>query len=330
MKIEIIAEAAQGYEGDLTKALLLAKGAAQAKADAVKFQLVYADEITTKGHKDYHIHDSLKMPFTHWQKLVDQVHGDGIRMYLDVFGARSFREAVKLKVDGVKIHTTDFLNHELVSKALNHFKRVYIAFGGVEVQELQMFINRHQIENRSGVQFLYGFQAEPTPINKNNLHRLKALAEVFPSINFGFMDHEKGESPYALTLAIAALSQGISCVEKHITLDHSLQLEDYVSALTCDRFKQFVTGFRAHEKAMGNASLSVTADERKYRYKAAKVVVSSKSIRKGEVLNKNNIAFKRADHPAQEGYCMDMEEALGKSLKIGLSKDKPVESQYLK
>jgi len=48
MTIEIIAEIAQGYEGNSTLALMLAKAAVRSGADAVKFQLVYADELATK------------------------------------------------------------------------------------------------------------------------------------------------------------------------------------------------------------------------------------------------------------------------------------------
>jgi len=62
----IIAEAAQGFEGDPLLARLLVQAAARAGADAVKFQLVYADEIATPEYKYYDLFKKLEMPATCW------------------------------------------------------------------------------------------------------------------------------------------------------------------------------------------------------------------------------------------------------------------------
>ncbi len=62
MSVEIIAEAAQGYEGNVTQARLLARAAARAGADAVKFQLVYADELATPDYQYYDLFRNLEMP----------------------------------------------------------------------------------------------------------------------------------------------------------------------------------------------------------------------------------------------------------------------------
>ena len=53
MRTKIIAEVAQGFEGSFNQSKLLIKAAAKAKADAVKFQLVFADELATKDYKYY-------------------------------------------------------------------------------------------------------------------------------------------------------------------------------------------------------------------------------------------------------------------------------------
>ena len=59
MSIEIIAEVAQGYEGDRTLAKMLARGSMRAGADAVKFQLVFADELATPDYQHYKLFKSL-------------------------------------------------------------------------------------------------------------------------------------------------------------------------------------------------------------------------------------------------------------------------------
>ena len=61
MKIEIVAELAQGFEGCAKQAKLLIKAAAKAGADAAKFQLVYADELATEDYEYYNLFSSLEM-----------------------------------------------------------------------------------------------------------------------------------------------------------------------------------------------------------------------------------------------------------------------------
>ena len=58
-KIKIIAEVAQGYEGDKKIADLLLKGAIKSGADIVKFQLIYADEISSIKYEYFKFFKSL-------------------------------------------------------------------------------------------------------------------------------------------------------------------------------------------------------------------------------------------------------------------------------
>ena len=73
MSVEIIAEIAQGYEGDASQARLLARGAVRAGADAVKFQLVYADEIAVPDYQYYDLFRTLEMPQSDWRDVADVV-----------------------------------------------------------------------------------------------------------------------------------------------------------------------------------------------------------------------------------------------------------------
>lgn len=63
-----------------------------------------------------------------------------------------------------------------------------------------------------------------------------------------------------MNLALVALGFGIDCIEKHISLDHSLQLEDWMSALSPERFQVFVQRIRHLEKALGTDDLEPSSD----------------------------------------------------------------------
>ena len=67
----IIAEAAQGYEGSLDIAKLLIKAAQTANADAIKFQVVYADGVCEKNYEHYDLYKQLELSQEEWQEIRD-------------------------------------------------------------------------------------------------------------------------------------------------------------------------------------------------------------------------------------------------------------------
>jgi sialic acid synthase SpsE len=121
---------------------------------------------------------------------------------------------------------------------------------------------------------MYGFQAEPTEIKDNHLLRISSLRSMFPGVKIGFMDHSLGSGDEAFYLPVMALTQNVSCIEKHITLDYDLQIEDYISALSVERFAEFVSVIRKMEPAAGSAEFELIDKEIAYKKKAGKVVVA--------------------------------------------------------
>lgn len=316
--VEIIAEVAQGYEGNITLAHLLAKGAIRAGADAIKFQLVFADELATPDYQYYGLFKQLEMPRQAWEKVVKEVRAGGKKIYFDVFGEKSLAEAIALEASGIKIHTTDFFNTRLIRLALNTIPFVYISFGGISPQELEEFLKFHQIKPGSQVCFMYGFQAEPTPIVSNNLRRFATLKSRFSGYRFGFMDHSNGSTGDAMTLALMALPFGIDCIEKHISLDRTLEIEDYISALTPEKFLHFVERVHHLEGALGSDDLNPTSIELEYRHKVLKVVVANRSLKKGETISGEVLSLKRVSKVQSSAFnCI--EQVVGHIANVDIS-----------
>jgi N,N'-diacetyllegionaminate synthase len=329
MPVEIIAEVAQGYEGDAVLARLLTKGAVRAGVDAIKFQLVYADELATRDYIHYDLFRSLEMPREAWQKVAEETKAGGARLYLDIYGERSLREAADLGADGIKISTTEFFNTRLVHSALDKMPRVFVSLGGISLEEMERFRDIHKLAPGPQVCFMYGFQAEPTAIESNNLRRFRSLKERFPGYRFGFMDHADGGSEDAMTLALVALGIGIDCVEKHISLDRILQLEDWVSALSPEQFKMFVQRIRHLEKALGTDDLELTPIESEYRYKAVKVVVANRMLKKGEIVAADNLCLKRTSRLSSPSMIYRLEQVVGHTLAVDVQPDEAITKEVL-
>ncbi len=321
MDIEIIAEIAQGYEGNPKQAYLLVKGAIAANADALKMQLVYADELCVPHYPYFDFFRSLEMPDEVWSELVRVTHDAGKYFYFDVYGDRSLALAKGLEADGVKISTTDFYNMQLRKKVFASFDKVFISVGGVPVEDIDKLMSQDDLP--SDLTLLHGFQAEPTQLEDNNLMRIIALKKRYPNVAVGFMDHSVGNERQAFQLPLIAMGAGVSCIEKHITLDYLLEIEDYISALSVDRFGYFVKIMKDLEPALGSENLNLSDKEIAYKARAGKVAVAKCNIEAGTKIELAHIELKRVGVESSSEYISEAESLVGKKTSSFLKKDHP-------
>jgi N,N'-diacetyllegionaminate synthase len=292
--ITIVAEAAQGFEGSAVKAQLLVRAAAAAGAGAVKFQLVYADELAVPGYQYFDLFRTLEMSDADWRTVADEASRLGIALAFDVYGPRSLALGVALGARAIKIHSTDFFNAALVDAAIATGLDIWFSVGGITLDEIHDFLKVHAVRRPDQLTLLYGFQAEPTAIEDNHLRRLTTLRQTFPSLQLGFMDHADGLSDEAGWLGVLALPFGITVIEKHLTIGRALNLEDAVSALDATDFAAYVRRVRAAERALGDAGVQHTAQEQRYRQRALKTVVAARDIAAGATIGEADVMLKRA------------------------------------
>ena len=101
-KVFIIAEIANSHEGKVTEAKKIITAAANAKADAVKFQKIIADELAERDHENYQMYKNLEMNDKEWKELIQFSKKLKIKFYVDVFGLKGIQDISKLKIDGIK------------------------------------------------------------------------------------------------------------------------------------------------------------------------------------------------------------------------------------
>ena len=142
MKNKIIAELAQGFEGDLMKAKLLVNAAASSGADIVKLQLVYADELATPDYLHYKLFKGLEMPDSSWQELFDYSEELNIELNFDIFGTKSLRLCQDLGISGIKLHGTDITNIGLLKEvSQGSINNIYLGAGGSNLDEIELAIS---------------------------------------------------------------------------------------------------------------------------------------------------------------------------------------------
>jgi N,N'-diacetyllegionaminate synthase len=322
MTVEIIAEIAQGYEGNEKLAELLVKGALASGADAVKLQIIFADELCIPSYPYYELFKSLEMRYEVWEKLVEMTHAANLKIYFDVYGDKSVGLAFNLHADGVKISTTDFYNFKLRDKVFDSFDRIYISIGGIPIKDVDDVVS--QLSVGKNLTLMHGFQAEPTPIEENNLARISSLKSRYKSTAIGFMDHTNGELEESYKLPILAIGFGATVIEKHITLDHALNIEDHISALSIDNFKKFTESIRNIERGIGIDSFNPTIAEIDYKARAGKVVVASRDVPFGKEIDHDDVCLKRVSTAPLEGTLSKESLVLGKKVNEMIKANTPI------
>ena len=299
MSIEIIAELAQGFEGDPQQARLLLKAAATAGANAAKFQLVYADELATPDYEHYQLFKSLEMPNDVWRDLSTLASDLGIELQLDIFGIQSLRLSEQLGVKTIKLHGTDIANIGLLHEvAQSSIEKVLLGAGGAHLAELDRAL---EILSNKQVIILLGFQGYPTLTEDNQISRVALLVNKFKSasqrVTVGFADHAEQNTPLKYALAAAAIGAGAKVLEKHLTLGRVMKLEDHESALNPDEFLEFTQTILGCYSAMGASNLfedfGMSIGEQEYRKKIRRHVVASRNLEIGAVIGTNDLALKR-------------------------------------
>lgn len=301
----IIAEVAQGYEGSEKLIELFVRAAAAAKADAVKFQVLFADESALPDYQHYALFKRLEFPAEVWERAVAQAHALGMQFYMDALGVRSMAMLEPFGVDGYKIHTGSITNPHILRAVARTRKPVLLSTGGNTLEEIDRAL---AMLGACPVTLMVGFQAEPTAVEDNHIARMRTLAERY-RLPTGFQDHTAGGDPIAPVLPFIALGAGATLIEKHLTLSRLAEMEDYVSAFTAEEFAGWAKQIRESAKAIGSSVWELTEKEIQYKRKARKAVCVTRRIEPGEEIREEDITFKRTH---QSNTLFDLHEVVGK------------------
>lgn len=300
----IIAECAQGYAStSQSDSYQLARSLVQAAscgtANAVKFQLVFADEIATPDYQYYNTFKSLELPPESWSELATYAETLAVDLILDVFGTQSLQIAEAASVKAIKVHPTDFTNTAFLQQiSSSSIPCVYAGTGGSTSEEVKSLL---EILSSKTVCLLHGFQAYPTPPEANDLLRIHDLTHIsleHPSCHVGFADHSISLIESQL-LSSVALGLGCRLIEKHLTLSNCLQMEDSESALNPDDFRTYVQSLKSAYSSLGKKNLSpsvfqLSECELSYRTNVQRHLVASCDIPALTTIKPCHISLKRS------------------------------------
>ncbi|ALV21571.1 MULTISPECIES: N-acetylneuraminate synthase [Carnobacterium] len=301
-KTFIIAEAGVNHNGSIELAKeLIAKGA-EAGVDAVKFQSFKADKLVTVNaekaeyqvantgnneENQYQMIKKLELDYDKHQELMDYATSLGVMFLSSAFDLESIDLLKDLGLDIFKIPSGEITNLPYLRKTAKTGKKIILSTGMSTLGEIEEALEVLKNNGAKDITVLHCNTEYPTPMSDVNLTAMNTMKEAF-KVPVGYSDHTLG-----IEVPIAAVALGAAIIEKHFTLDKTMEGPDHKASLEPDELKQMVTSIRNIEQALGNGVKTPTQSERKNKAIARKSLVSKTAIASGEVFTEENLEIKR-------------------------------------
>ena len=320
-----IADIAANHDGVLDKALELITLAADAGADAAKFQHFRADHIVSdKGFRElggqqshqsswsqsvYEVYKQASLPWEWTQPLADRAAEVGIDFFTSPYDIEAI-DFVDPFVPAYKIGSGDITWLEAIDHIASKGKPVILATGAASIEEVDnavAVIAAHGVPY-SVMQCNTNYTGVEENMNHIHLNVLNTYRERYPDAVLGLSDHTHGD-----VTVLGAVALGARVVEKHFTDDVTQDGPDHHFSMTPETWRSMVDRTRQMEAAMGNHEKVVADNERET------VVIQRRGLRfaaglpAGTVLAPEHLVALR---PATPGSVTPdyLDEVLGKTL----------------
>jgi len=328
-RVFIIAEAGVNHGGSIDRALAMVDAAADAGADAVKFQAFCADRLTTAAARTaaYQAHATgktsqrdmlarLELSADQFRRIAERCRQRGVMFLATPFSATDLDGLLELEIRAVKIASTDLVDLELLARAARTGLPLIISTGASDEGEIARAMDVIRAGGAAErVILLHCVSCYPTPTEHANLAAIGTLRTRF-AIPVGYSDHTT-----LLESGAWAVCAGACLLEKHFTLDRTADGPDHAMSLTADELSDYIRRAREAQAAMGGGALAVQAIEREVRSLSRKSVVATRTIERGERIEAAALTAKRADEGVSAA---DIATIVGATAVMTIPADAPV------
>lgn len=328
----IIAEAGVNHNGDAARARALIDVAAQAGADAVKFQTFRPDLLVTRGAQKAQYqkaqtgsHQSqrdmlatLSLGNDVFLALAEHCAARNIIFLSTPFDTSSVDFLASIKVPLIKISSGDLTNLPLLRHVGAMKLPIVLSTGMATLGEIEASVDAlvQAGATRQDITLLHCNTEYPTPWHDVNLRVMDTMRRAF-DLPVGYSDHTIG-----IEIPCAAVALGATMIEKHFTLDRNLPGPDHKASLEPDELASMVQSIRHIELAMGDFRKAPTASELPNRAVARRSLVAARAIKSGEVFGADNIVPKRAGRGMSP---MLWDHVIGRVAPRDFAEDEPIE-----
>ena len=333
----VIAEAGSNHNRDLPTALALIDAAADAGADAVKFQTYTAeglysrftptmsyledDALVSEGESVWDLIKRIEMPWEWHEPLARHAAQRGID-----FLSTPFEEAAVDVLEGVGMPAYKIASYEvnhlpLIELCAKTGKPLLISTGMASLADLERALDAANAAGAEQIALLHCAINYPPRFEDLNLRAIQTLSTAF-RLPVGWSDHTMGH-----TADVTAVALGACIIEKHYTLDRQQEGPDHPFALEPDELADMVRAIRDTEASLGSSVKRATPAEAEMFRLGRRSLVASRALTAGHTVQKKDIAVKRP------GYGIAVHEVdlvVGLPLRQDVEADEPLRWEHFR
>ena len=323
-RVLIIAEAGVNHNGSIEIAKQMVDKAVDAGVDIIKFQTFKSEKLVSKaarqaeyqqrnigkqGEGQLEMLKKLELSQQDHEELIAYCNKKGIRFFSTAFDMESIDYLHSLNMGLWKIPSGEITNYPYLRKIASYGEPIILSTGMCELSDIKAAVNvinefwptansqqltakcqrltANSQQPTADITILHCNTEYPTPYQDVNLKAMLEIAETF-KVKFGYSDHTQG-----IEVPIAAVALGASVIEKHFTLDKTMEGPDHKASLEPEELKAMVQAIRHIEQALGTGHKTISESERKNIEIARKSIVAACPIKAGELLTEDNLTVKR-------------------------------------
>lgn len=318
-KVFIIAEIGSSHGGSLQKAKQLIDAAKESGADAVKFQIIYADEILhpktgivplPSGNIPlYDLFKSLEVPPSFYEELRYYCYDKEILFGASPFGLKSLEELVALKPSFIKIASPELNHFPLLKAASKHHLPIILSTGVSRISDIEKALDCFPNKKKQ-VYLLHCITSYPAPEEEYNLFLIDSLNKIF-GLSIGVSDH----SLDPILVPTLSTFAGAEIIEKHFCLSKNEGGLDDTIALDPSEFRTMVDaihdvfidseqsleylentfGEERIKKILGTAEKELAPSEINHYKRTNRSIHYMRDMKKGEIIKPKDIAILRTE-----------------------------------
>jgi N-acetylneuraminate synthase len=256
----VIAEIGVNHNGDLDLALRMIDAAAQAGADAAKFQTFRTERVISRAARQaeyqrrntgvaesqFEMVRRLELGDTAFARLAERCAQKGILFLSSPFDEGSAELLDALGVPAFKIGSGELTNHPFLASLARRGRPLLLSTGMATLREVDLALAVIRRHGNPPVALLHCVSSYPSAAGESNLAAIETMRRAF-NVPVGWSDHSLG-----IHVSIAAVARGACILERHFTLDRTLPGPDHAASLDPVEFGQLVVAVRDVEAAIGS------------------------------------------------------------------------------
>lgn len=314
-----------GMFKNFDEAKRLIDAAVEIGLDAIKFQTLEAETITTKnnffnfeitGHvSQFESFKQFELPKELQMKVVKYANDLGVTIFSAPSHIKDLEIMKKMDLPFYKIGSDLACQIPILIEIAKIGKPIILSTGMCTLEEVKSSVNAILSTGNDQLVILHCVSNYPAEPEETNLNVISTLKNEF-NVPVGLSDHTIGP-----TVAIGAAAMGANLIEKHFRDPQNASSPDDPHALVKEQFSSLIQSIRIIEKARGDGKKVPTDSEKKHLLTNRVSIISLADIKTGQMISKDNIDIRRPGTGIQP---IHFEKILGKKAKVDIPKETPI------